>query len=372
MFRMNKLRRYAKRHTPFLMTAMLALSLVVAVAGGVAADPVLTASKFRSVNVGLLPIPFDSGNVSTRRLPVGNLLKGLILRLNGSITFSAGTPTAVGNELPLELIQKIEIVTDTNRTLWSTTGRDAFRYAHFMYGKQNELIAPNFAASPAVFSATIRLPIEALKFVKPVESYNNTRRYQNIDLRITWGTLANVATGGTNTAVASTTAIDIIAQMSTVGFGIQRVDKILSFDQIAVTATQSNLSQDVPRNGLLARILVRATRNAATVDDLVNKLSLVVDYSGRARDTLTWRTVQQGNVQDYQLDGASVVGSQIPGYAMLDVTEDGYMSSCLNTYLTNKVQTVLDVTRTSGTELVQLTYEFFEPLKEALGEQRGA
>lgn len=333
-----------------------------------AVDPVIQGSRFRSVNVPLNPIIFDSGNVTSRRLPLGNLIKGYILRLSGSISWSSGTPTIVAGEQPLDLIQKIEIIADGNRTLWTSSGRDAFRMAHFLYGKQNELVPPNFAlASPVSFSATIRLDSAAIRAIKPVESYFNTRRYQNVELRVTWGTLANIATGGTGTAIATNTQVDVIVQMTTTGFGLQRFDKLTMFDEFPVTATSTNLTQDIPRNGLLARILIHAFRDGAVDDTLINKVTIAGDYTFRMRDTLNWRTLQQGNVADYQLDGAAVVGNQIPGYALIDFVEDGLLSSAINTYDLTKLQAVFDVTLGSGTtRLIRMTYEFYEPLPEAI------
>ena len=332
-------------------------------------DAVTRGSALRSVDTAVNPILFDSGNASSRKIPQGNLLKSLVLRLSGNLVVAvAGPATIVGNESPLELIQRIELVTDTNRTLWSCTGRDLFRFNHYEYGKQNELVAPALAVGTNPFSATLRLPQEALRFVRPVESYYNTRRYQETNLRITWGTVANIATpaGGGGTVAITNCQVDILAATSTTGWGIQRFDKIISSQIIPVTATNSSLDQLVPKNGHLARILLSTRRNAATVDDIINRVSLIGDTSYRMRDTLPWRMVQAKNVSDFQLDGAAVVGNQIPGYAMLDLVEDGMFSSLINTFDLNELLLRFDVTSGAGTQIIAVTYEFFEPLKEAL------
>jgi len=327
-------------------------------------DSVSRGSSFRSVDTGVNPILFDSGNAATRKLPQGNLIKDLTLRLTGNLVIAGAGGTLVGNESPLSLIQRIEIVTDTNRTLWSASGRDLFRYAHFMYGKANELVAPALGIATNPFAATISLPQEAIRFVKPVESYYNSRRYQETNLRITWGTAANLSSTGTLSI--TNCQIDIICSTTTTGFGLQRFDKIITSQQIPVTATNNSLDQLVPKNGHLSRVLIRTTRDQATVDDIVNRVSLIGDTSYRMRDTLSWRTLQQKNVRDFQLDGAAVVGNQIPGYALLSLAEDGLFSSLINTFDLNELILRFDVTFGAGVQLITVTYEFFEPLKEVL------
>lgn len=333
-------------------------------------DPVLQGSRFRSVNVAVNPLLFDSGNVTSRRLPLGNLIKGYILRLSGTLNWTT-VPTLVGGEQPLDLIQKIEIVADGNRTLWSSSARDAFRFAQHWWTGTNELSPPNLGGASGVpFAATIRIPHEAMRSIKPIESYFNTRRYQNVEFRVTWGTIANFVTGGTGVTITNVQA-SLTVQMTTTGFGLQRFDKLIMFDEIPVTATSTNLTQDVPRNGLLARILIHAFRDGVADDALINTVTIAGDYTFRMRDSLVWRDLQQGNVQEYNLinSGSPTVGGQIVGYGLIDFMEDGLLSSCINTYDLTKLQAVFNVTLGSGTtRLIRLTYEFYEPLAEALNQ----
>ena len=333
-------------------------------ANGTVIDEVARGSSFRSVDTGINPILFDSGNAATRKLPQGNLIKSLTLRLTGNLVIAGVGGTLVGGESPLNLIQRIELVTDTNRTLWSATGKQLFRYAHFMLGKQNELVAPALAVATNPFSATIRLPMEALRFVRPVESYFNSRRYQETNIRVTWGTPASLSSTGTLSITAC--QLDIIAATTTTGFGLQRFDKVVSSQFLSVTASNASLDQLVPKNGHLARILLQTTRDGAPVDDIINRVSLIGDTSYRMRDTLAWRTMQQKNVGDYQLDGAAVVGNQIPGWGMIDLSEDGLFSSLINTFDLNELLLRFDVTFGAGVQQIGILYEFFEPLKETL------
>jgi len=53
------------------------------------------------------------------------------------------------------------------------------------------------------------------------------------------------------------------------------------------------------------------------------------------------------------------------GYAYIDLTEDGLMTSCLNTLALNVLQLILDV-QTAGLTapiIIRATYVFFEPIR---------
>src|SRR5687767_7674371 len=176
-----------------------------------APSPALAGSRFRTVHQALQVIPYDSGNVVSRRIPLGNLLKGLVCRLTGNLVVTGGTATQVGDELPLELLQRIELVTDTNRTIWSGTGRDFFRLAHFLMGKANELTPPVLTVGTNAFAATVRISAEALRCIAPVETYFNTRRYQGVELRVTWGDVTKLVTVGGATNSISACSLDVIA-----------------------------------------------------------------------------------------------------------------------------------------------------------------
>jgi hypothetical protein len=72
--------------------------------------------------------------------------------------------------------------------------------------------------------------------------------------------------------------------------------------------------------------------------------------------------------QAFQIAGGATTGAQIPGYAYLPLSENGMFSSVLNINSLNKAQLVLNVTRTSGTENIQVLWDFFEPRRSLAAE----
>lgn len=322
-------------------------------------------SLFRHLESAAPVVPFDSGNTRTVELSRSYLIKRLELRLTGSITWAAA-PTAVGSESPLALIRQIEIIADGRKTIFRASGKDLFRLAHFTLGKRGELTPPNLGgASPAVFSATILIDHQALRFVKPVDSYLDPRGFEKLELRVTWGSLADLATGGTTVAVATTTQISPTLMQTTEGEFNIISSKLVTSVTKDVTATLPNLEMILPRTGLLAWALFRTERDSGTgpvaVDNIINRISLKSDNNISHVDQVISADLQRRNVVDFQLDGGGGADGQVTGYYLLDLTEDGRLQSALNTFVLNELKFVLDVTRTSGTELITATLLQFEP-----------
>lgn len=343
-------------------------------------------ARFRTISSTVPPIPFDSGNVRSVELPRSFLYRNIAVRLTGQIN-SGGVGAYTNNpETPIGLIKKLELVADGRKVIWTAAGRDLFRLAHLYRGVEGELARPIVTANQAnSFSATLVIESAAQRMQMPADSLFDPREYEKIELRVTWGTVADISNGGTApTIVAATTSLDVQIQQTTVGVEHVAFNRIIQFDEQAVTATSSNFTFNVPRSGLLAGILFRAdhqpTPNVPTpTDTLVNFVTLKSDNSFNHADRLAWNTLKARNVYEFQMSRQvpdSVVGLPIPtqtapvtnftpGYAFLDLTEDGLMTSCLNTLALNVLQLVFDVNIAGLTApiILRATYVYFEPIR---------
>ena len=316
-------------------------------------------SLFRALESAVPVIPFDSGNTRSVELSRSYLIKRLVLRLSGSITH-AGAPTPVGSESPLALIRSIEIIADGRKTIFRAAGKDLFRLAHITNGKRAELTAPT-GASPQAMSATIIIDHQALRFRKPVDSYLDPRGFEKLELRVTWGTLADLATGGTTPAIAATTQISGTLISSSEGEKHIIASKLVTQIQKDIVATTPNLELVIPRTGLLAGVLFRTERDSVAVNDILNRITLVSDNNISHIHQIIAADLQRRNVVDYQLDLGGGADGQITGYYYLDLTEDGFLQSALNTFVLNELKFLLDVTSGAGVQNVTATLLQFEP-----------
>jgi len=334
-------------------------------------------SRFRTVRIGVGNIAFSQNNTVSLEVPNTLLSRTLVMRLTGNLVIGVANAANIFSEAPLGLIRRVELVADGRRYLLSNAGRDLFRLEHFGNRKQGELSPPIATVGTRPFSALLTYTHEALGFIDPSESLFDPRLYKKVELRITWGAATDIATAGGG---GGTIAIDAVTKLSVsyvqTAEGVEQIlfDRTVSFDEKDVTATSQAFAFDVPQNGLLAGVLFRTDRDAGAgagpvpIDDLINNISLKSDTTVAHVDKLVWADLQAQNVPDFSLDGAAVIGGRLPGYAFLDLTENGMFSSALNINALNKAQLVLDVTRTSGTEKVRVSYVFFEPRRNLAAE----
>jgi hypothetical protein len=344
-------------------------------------------ARFRTITSTVPTIPFDSGNVRSVELPRSFLYRNIAIRLSGSVTSGGAGAYTVNPEAPLGLIRKLELVADGRKVLWTAAARDLYRLAHLFRGVEGERGAPiATAAQFNNFSATIVVDNMALRMQLPADSLFDPREYEKIELRVTWGTVSDITTGGTAPAINTTTSIDVQVQQTTVGVEHVAFNRVIQFDEQTVSGASSNFTFNVPRSGLLAGILLRTDHSPATgatpIDTMINFVTLKSDNSFNHVDRAAWNTLKARNVWEFQMipslpaTGALTAPTQTapttnftPGYAYIDLTEDGLMTSCLNTLALNVLQLILDVSTAGLTAplTVRATYLFFEPIRPLVG-----
>ena len=170
-------------------------------------------SRFRTISSSVPVIPFDSGNVRSVELPRSFLYRNIAVRLSGSLVVTVGTTNAPLSPLPL--IQKLELVADGRKILWTAAGIDLWELCHIHRGKAPELNPPALGVATNPFSATIVIDNSAIRMQFPADSMFDPREYEKIELRVTWGTVANVISAGTAT-VSAATQIDALKRQGMV------------------------------------------------------------------------------------------------------------------------------------------------------------
>jgi hypothetical protein len=323
-------------------------------------------SRFRALQTGCSPLTilYSSGNSIATEVPKTYLTKDIVIRLTGDLVVTMAA--TIRPEAPLGLLQKIELVGDGSETIWSITGRDAYRLAQISFGKAGELVPPAGGVATNPFQATVMISAEAANMAVPVDSYLDLREFEKTELRVQWGAAATVFSAGAAT-ISATTQVECYANQSTEGLGSIGFRRFLSFDNRQINATQTDFTFLIPRSGLLAGILFRTDRDSAPVDDIINFITLTSDSSHDHIKRRSFRSLQAENMQRYQLDGGPAAnGGRITGYAYLDLIEDGRMAAAINTEALNELKLTLDVTLGGGTTReMQTTYVFYRALRRA-------
>jgi len=357
----------------------------------VAAAPVEIGSRFRTIQSSTAGIPFDSGNTRSVELPRSFLYKALRCRLRGSIANAAGTAT-VNPESPFTLIKRIDLIADGRKVLMSLSGQDAYRLSNLFQGKAGEHLRPNAGvAATESFAGSFVLHNEAARMLSPIMSYFDPRPYEKVELRVQWGTIADMFLTPSTATVNAVTALDIQAVQSAEGAEQIAFNRLVTFDEFTFTGSVTNFTINVPRSGLLAGLLIK-TLDASTAamaptnsffqlatlgsEGTAGSITLKSDNNFLHIDSLNPTTLQNSNTLDYANDSGQtaapanstlVAGPSVAGYYYLDLTEDGLMTSLLNTFDLNVLQLILS-SASSGVPnptTLRVTYIFYEPITAA-------
>lgn len=315
-------------------------------------------SRLRNRYVKAGSAAYDSGNTSTIKLPKGFNWRALIVRLNGSMNISvAGT---VKSEAPLGLISKIELLADGGNTVIAAAARDMFRSSQYMVSKVGELVAPSGTGAAVAIAAELTLHLEAVGRLNPADSLFYTEPYAELELKITWGALSTIYTGGT-AAVNASTKVDVYLDDTTEAHPESRLIRKVGYLEKTVTAATTEFEFPLPKVGLLDHIVIRADVDDTPNDALISNVRFQFDNSFEPIKNVGWVDLQNKGVRERSVDGGAASTGRIAGYALIDLIENGMLSSAPNLKAMVDPKLIFDVTLPAGTtRVIRLTFVYYD------------
>ena len=318
-------------------------------------------------------ILYQAGATVPQRLTLAGFVKYIAIRLSGNLVVATANASAVFAQAPAGLIKRLDFISSDNTLLMSFTGSMLYRLNHFMRQKAQEMVPPVATIGTNPFSATFFLDQESLRMADPSESLFDPGRWKDVFVQITWGLASDIATagGGGTIAIDATTKASVIVHQVPEGFEQIEFDHFHSYVELPITASNQSLEVDIPGVGSLGGVLIESSRDAGGglgpvfVDNIINNVTFQSGGTQNHVNKYPWAELQRDNVSDFKLDGAAVLGNQIPGYGYLRLDDNGMFTSAFAIAAMNKPKIILDVTRTSGTEMVRLLWDFYRIHPEA-------
>lgn len=310
--------------------------------------PPITGALLRKMFSTAGSILYAAGETRSIKLPRGQLLRDLYVRLNGSCNVASAV-TAVP-ECPLGLITNLAISCDGKRYPIMSPAQDLFRWIQIVQGKVGELVpVPGGTGAALAFSAGILIPFQAIRNALPAESLFVTNRYTDVYLEITWGAASTLYTGGSATINATTAAEVYLVETTNDALPKVQLERSIHSKTVTITAAQDNFELEVPRNMLCEGILLHTIRDGVPVNDIVSLIALKSNNKFSHVEKWTWSALQGYIAQDYNHDGGASATGFITGYAYLPLTEEGSLNSALNLPSLSDFRFFLTVDPGSGT-----------------------
>lgn len=284
-------------------------------------------------------------------LPITEVMQGLNLLLSGSVTIATNDATSLAPEGILSLIRniKIEATSSSRREVGVIKNADFAsmytlqRFLRNVAGLKTTLSAATKQAGTAV-KADLQLDFEFPHSSDPRQTLLNTTELSTLTLVVDWGDANDILVVGTAVVTFPTMAIKVSARELTDVESKRKRYGINSFSYIekSVGTAQSRLLVDLKRGYLLRGFLVKQfTRAAGTnfhtpVDTVINSIALELNREVKVKFD-DWNVLQGQNIYDYKM------GAAIPGYAFIDLMEDGRYDKLIDTRMYRDVNVVLDI-----------------------------
>lgn len=289
----------------------------------------------------------------------------LILRLSGSITVSGGTTNGtIGAEAPMSLVKSFQIVVSglSGDEFINIPLHDLMVLTHYI-GRRPRL-APKFAAPTAgvgtnTFYAEIYLPFALEDMSNPYRGFWASNRYSQVRIRVLWGTIDDIISGGDRAeAVDATTKIDIWGReySNQLPFATQNdllLHQRVVQKEVAINVTQGEFPIEITRTASFLRgILLKQvtivggveTPSSAMITGEADVI-FMTDDSDRKFE-YTWNQLIRQNYETYRGDLPTVGG--LPYYAFLDFSPRGDFSLLLNMMQYSAMKLKIDVTNTAN------------------------
>lgn len=306
-----------------------------------------------------------AGTPLTQDLPRGYDYEALQLRINGSVQVTTAG-TAVRAEAPCQAVPRVEIVADGRNTLVSAP----FWFGCLAHYDRRSNESGSRSTTPPTAAAIATYAVEAngvFDFQTPdgirgKDSNFRTSALQLFQLRLTFGQAADMFTGATvanfvagfNVEISSSEMVEIM-DPTTKTQTTPRLLKKISFQEIAIPASNVNQEVRLPAGNLIKSIVIRTAGSVTADEPATNILNKVQLSSGvDVRMFMTAAGLRGKNNSDF--------GAIQAGYYIADVTRSGDWLGNLSELwdVTNQAEPKLicDVTAAGSSKMQVVTTEY--------------
>jgi hypothetical protein len=268
-----------------------------------------------------------SGGFGLQDLPRAYDYEALFLRINGSVQVSVANAIAVRAEAPCQWVSRIEVIADGKNTLFSAP----FWFASLGHYTRSLLSAGARATTPPTSPNIATYAVEAIGVVdfmtedgaRPKDSNFRTSALSLFQLRLSYGAPGDIfVVGGATIAFSGTPQVDVFSSelvelpAGDGSYSNPIALKKVSYQQLAVPATNSALKMNLPAGNLIKSVFWRLEGTTIAGEPSATGFNNFILQSGvDVRLNLAAANLRAKNNADY--------GQLTAGYYVGDVTSTG-------------------------------------------------
>ncbi len=304
------------------------------------------------------------GKLETINLPRNYALRGIVLKVAGSITISGGTTSGtVKDSNPLQILGTLEVRREGQATLFRLPAEIAHRLNHIWYGARPDIsgLASGDAQTNTAVRGSLIIPFEVLKGISPIDTFIKAGGLSSLDLLVNVGAAADLVQGGDRTIAVGATAFTLVIEtLEELGldnfiFG-DMSQSLISSAEVTANSDSFQVKPISVGNEYYAFVL-RSRADNLNLNTVINRIKLKSGsevFFDIDADTLRYDNKRQFAIESFP-----------DGYYVLWLSPDGLLNSCLDVRKGTGRDTLefeLKVTKQSGTNIVDIIgFEYKRP-----------
>jgi hypothetical protein len=295
-------------------------------------------------------------------LPRKDLYRELYLRTSLVNTLTTVGPAVAALNDPYPIIKRIEVIADGKDTLKSISGVGLMQKNYWFYRRYMDRTMPALSAAALTMRAGLIVPFAMPKTVREADTFLDSSRLSLLELRVTFGTDADLYTTQPTTTALTSISVAVHAHQAInlgkpLALGVYKEGTI----EKQVSATTSALQVALPVGNAYRGFLIETEVDGNPADSLINNIKVqsgtTVFYNADLPDAREfWRAkngLQNIGAGSVVVNPAAGYGPT-PGYHYIDFCPEGRLADALNTANLSNLDIVFDVTMAGTTSYIRI------------------
>jgi len=266
---------------------------------------------------GLTPVTFTENNPETTEVNHAWPVHAIMCHLTGTLTIATAAATALNDGGCLGLISSLRLIRNGSDVLFNLPGRFLKRFSDLYCQSPQLQTDPLLTTAAHAFEAYFMLPINA---GPGPFSLLDPSRISDLTLEVNWGDAEDIVTPDTGT-VLTLSSVQLNADVVQWAGGkvgeaggpqFKYPDHYVNYQDVAVTAANSEQVIELLRRQLYHRLVMFADSDAALVDTVLNNAQVRIDEN--VLMDVSDDMLQAENLSRYNL-GSSVTGQFVLDFA---------------------------------------------------------
>ena len=293
-------------------------------------------------------LSYAANGTDSLDLPRNYQYHQLGLRLKGIVTVGTAAATAILQDSPFSLVERIEVVVNGKDTIKSYSGRDLKALMQINSHTLSEVTQPGKTVAAHSFNAYMVVDFAMPNAKVELDTLANSAIMSTFQLRVVWAAETALLTPAATTTLAVSACTLAVSSIESIGSAPESVfmtNKEYIIEK-EVTSTTSSFQIDLPADNTYRRLVLISTDAGVRESDIINSITLKSGTDVFVQ--IDAPSLIDSNKLDFELEAVST------GVYVIDLSKYGSMRDILDMSQRTSFELVLDVAVGAGTTKIRV------------------